>query len=88
MGRGGRRDPDEYVTINAEVYWDQFTGRKAVRPCAGEEFPQNLRIECAKEIREFKVDTKVRLRVVETDREGKGIFLYSSYKWPFELLSE
>lgn len=40
-----------------------------------------MKIECAREIRNYSVGTKVRLAVVETEKEGGKPFLYSSYKW-------
>lgn len=36
MGRGGRRDPDEYELIKAEVYYDNVARKNKVRPCKGE----------------------------------------------------
>ena len=87
MGHGGRRDPSEYVSILAEVYYDQGKGRNGVRPCQGEQFPNTMKIECARVIREYPVGTVVRLDVVETEREGSRKFLYSSYKWLHQKIS-
>ena len=82
MGRGGRRDPDEYITITAEVFYDSSRRKNGVRPCEGQVFPQDMKIECSREIRNYPVGTKVKLDVVETEKEGSKLFLYSSYKWP------
>lgn len=87
MGRGGRRDPSEYVYIFAEVYYSGSHGKNKVRPCAGEQYPQNMNIECAKAIRRYPVGTKLKLKVVDTEREDGETFLYSSYKWPHEVVS-
>ena len=86
MGRSGRRHPNEYVYIVAEVFFDHERRTSRVRPIAGEVFPTDMRIECAKEIHELPVGTKVRLKVVETEIEGGRKFLYSSYKWDYELV--
>ncbi len=60
-----------------------------VRPAKGQFYPQSLRVECSRSItRDFPVGTKFRIQVKLTDREGEGEYLYSSYKWPFEVVSE
>ena len=38
-------------------------------------------------VTDYSVGTKFRIRVKLTDREGSTPFLYSSYKWPFEMFS-
>ena len=86
MGRGGRRDPSEYITITAEVFYSPQHRKNKVRPCLGEQFPQSMNIECARAIRQYSVGTKIRLRVVDTEREDGELFLYSSYKWKHELV--
>ncbi len=86
MGHGGRRDPSEYTTIIAEVFFDPEVRKNGVRPCKDQPFPQNLKIECARVIRNYPRGTKVKLDVVETDRDGSRPFLYSSYKWNHEVI--
>lgn len=86
MGRGGRRDPSEYVYIKAEVFFDSERRDKRVRPIVGEVFPTHMRVECAQKIRDLPIGTIVRLKVAETDKEGSRKFLYSSYKWSHEVL--
>ena len=87
MGRGGRRDPSEYVYITAEVFFDPEKNGQCVRPVAGEVYPANMRIECSGEIHKLPIGTKVRLKVTETEiGEGGRKFLYSSYKWDYELV--
>lgn len=81
-----RHDPDEYISIVAEVFYDPARRKNGVRPASGELFPQSMKIECSREIRDYAVGTKVRLRVVETDKEGGRPFLYSSYKWAHEVV--
>ena len=82
----GRRDPSEYVIIIAEVFYDASRRKNGVRPCAGEVFPQTMKIECARAIRDYAIGTKVKLDVVETEKEGSRSFLYSSYKWRHEIV--
>lgn len=84
----GRRHPSEYTVITAEVYFDASSRKNKVRPTAGEQFPPTMNIECAREIRRYPLGTRVRLRVVDTDREGGKPFLYSSYKWAHEIVGK
>ena len=86
MGRSGSRDPSEYITIIAEVFYSPQHRKNKVRPCSGEQFPQSMNIECARVIRKYPVGTKVKLDVVDTEREDGVKFLYSSYKWSHELV--
>lgn len=69
MGHGGRRDPREYQTIIAEVFYDTEVSKNGVRPCKGQTFPQSMKIECSRAIRNYPIGTKIRLDVVETDKE-------------------
>lgn len=87
MGQGGRRDPSEYISIIAEVFYDSSRRKNGVRPCSGQPFSPTMKIECAREIRKYPLGTKVRLDVVETEKEGSKPFLYSSYKWPHDVVN-
>ncbi len=87
MGSVGRRDPSEYVDVVCEVFYDYSRRKNGVRPIAGEVFPQTMKVECAKEIRKLALGTHVRLSCVETKKEGSRPFLYSSYKWSYEVVS-
>jgi hypothetical protein len=86
MGRGGRRDPSEYIKITAKVFYSPRHGKNKVRLCLDEKFPQSMNIECARVIRQYSIGTKIRLRVVDTEREDGELFLYSSYKWKHKLV--
>lgn len=88
MGQGGRRNPSEYVTITAEVFYDTERRKNGVRPCENQPFPKTMKIECAKEIRNYPIGTLVRLDVVETEKEGSRTFLYSSYKWKHLVITD
>lgn len=88
MGHGGQRDPGEYRSILAEVFYDSSRRKNGVRPCPGQGFSQDMKIECAKKIRNYPIETKIRLRVVETAKEGSRPFLYSSYRWEHEIVEQ
>jgi hypothetical protein len=81
-----RHDPDDYISITAEVFYDTARRRNGVRPASDQPFPQTMKIECARKIRDYPVGTRVKLWVVETTKEGSRPFLYSSYKWKHELV--
>ena len=86
MGRGGRREEWEYTRIKAEIFYGSSRGKNGVRPCKGEIFSQSMKVECARKIRKYPLGTKIIIDVVETDREGGKPFLYSSYRWAYEVL--
>lgn len=87
MGRGGRRSPNEYTYIIAEVFFDPERRKNRVHPIAGESYPTNMLIECSKDIRALPIGTKVRLLVAETEKKDSRKFLYSSYKWAYDVIS-
>ena len=58
-----------------------------VRPVPGQPFPPSLRVECSRSlVRDYPVGTRFKIMAKLTDKEGEGQFLYSSYKWAFEVL--
>lgn len=86
MGYGGIRDDSEYIMIVAEVFYDPARRKNGVRPCEGQPFPQSMKIECSRKIRGYPVGTKIKLKVVETDKEGSKPFLYNSYRWEHTIV--
>jgi hypothetical protein len=82
-----QHQPQEYTSIVAEVFYDRDRRRNGVRPTDGQPFPCQMKIECSREIRDYPIGTKVRLRVVKTSKQDGRPFLYSSYKWAHEILS-
>jgi hypothetical protein len=81
-----------YVYVVVESYIPENTsglhGPVHIRPVKDEQFPQNIQVECSKKLsKDYSVGTKFRIQAKLTDREGSGDYLYSSYKWPFEVLS-
>lgn len=81
-----RHDPDEYILIVGEVFYDPARRKNGVRPASDQPFPQTMKIECARKIRDYPVGTKVKLWVVATTKEDSRPFLYSSYKWKHEVV--
>lgn len=86
--------PNEpYVMVEVESYLPKKTsglhGKVHIRPCTGQGYPENMRVECAKELTtNYPVGTRFRLRAKLTDREGTGEFLYSYFGWKFEVLTK
>lgn len=57
-------------------------GKVHIRPCPGQGYPTSMHVECSKKLsRDYRVD-----RAKLTDREGGGEFLYSRYRWRYEVL--
>ena len=64
-------------------------GKVHVRPVAGGKYSQSLQVECSKNLsRDFPVGTKFLIQAKLTDREGGGEYLYSSYRWDYEVVNE
>lgn len=84
--------PDEpYQFVEVESYRPDSTsghhGNIHIRPCNGQGYPRNMHVECSKELsRDYPVGTRFRIKAKLTDREGGGEFLYSSYRWAYEVL--
>ena len=84
-----------YHTIIVESFYPSSTaglhGPVHIRPAHDQIFPQTLMVECPKvlvDTRRHPVGTRFRLRVKLTNRLGSGEFLYNSYHWPYEVVSE
>lgn len=84
----GRRNPEEYVYIEAVLHWDPRRGEVRLCPAPDQGFPVTMKIECSKKIRLLPLNTRIRLKVVVKHPKGDGDtpHLYSSYKWPYEIL--
>jgi hypothetical protein len=62
-------------------------GKVHIRPAIESGYSTDLQVECSKAlIRDFPVGTKFRLQVKLTDRKGGGEYLYSSFRWKFEVV--
>lgn len=82
------KDPSEYINIIAEVYFDKSKHKNEVRPCVGQPFSRSMNIECASEIRNYHVGTKVRLKVVLKKTQGIKPHLYSYYGWAYDVVTD
>tara|TARA_R100000988_G_scaffold90662_1_gene54312 strand:+ start:329 stop:601 length:273 start_codon:yes stop_codon:yes gene_type:complete len=86
--------PEEpYFYIEVESFRPEQTsalhGKVHIRPCPGQGYSTALHVQCSKKLsKDYPVGTKFRIRAKLTDREGEGEFLYSSYKWDYEVLSK
>lgn len=63
-------------------------GKVHIRPVAGQlGIPEGLHVECSKSLTsDFPVGTKFRVKAKLTDREGRGEYLYSNFRWPVEVI--
>ncbi|TNC81291.1 MAG: hypothetical protein C9356_09295 [Oleiphilus sp.] len=62
-------------------------GKVHIRPVAGGKYSPDLAVECSKELsRDYPVGTKFKLQAKLTDREGGGEYLYSYFRWPYEVV--
>ena len=60
-----------------------------IRPIAGQKVPTHLFVQCSKALStEYEVGTRFKIRAKLTDRDGGEPFLYSSYRWPYEVVSQ
>lgn len=81
-----------YSWVQVESYTADRTsglhGTVHIRPVPGEQYPTNLRVECSKSMsRDYPVGTRFRIWAKLTDKEGGRPFLYTSWRWKFEVLS-
>jgi hypothetical protein len=59
-----------------------------VRPLSCQGFPDDVYVECSKEMRtSHPVGTKFKLRAKVTTREGGKPFLYSSFQWNYNVVT-
>ena len=84
--------PNEpYGDLEVESYYPASTsglhGSVHIRPCPGQDFPPSMHVECSKKLTtHYPVGTRFRIRAKLTDREGRGEYLYSSYREPYQVL--
>ena len=64
-------------------------GKVHIRPVAGYKYSPNLHVECSKKLSEnYPVGTRFKLQAKLTDRASGGEYLYSSYRWAYQVVSE
>jgi hypothetical protein len=84
----------EYSNIIVESFVaNVITGKHGtihIKPIPGQEpFMTTMFVECSKElIRNFPLGTKFRIKAKITSRDGGTPFIYSSYKWNYEVLKD
>lgn len=62
-------------------------GKVHIRPVEGGKYSPTLAVECSKKLsKDYPVGTKFLLRAKLTDREGGGEYLYSNYRWEYEVV--
>ena len=83
---------EKYHQITIETYHEVKSGKSSrihARRIVGERYPQSLDVECSKAMRkENPVGTKFRIWAKLTDRESGGEYLYTSWRWPYEIVDE
>jgi hypothetical protein len=80
----------DYRQIVIENYKDWSEGgRIRARPLPGQGYSTNLNVECSKSMREkHPAGTKFLIWAKLTTAEHGVPFLYSSYKWAYEVYDE
>lgn len=82
-------NPYEMVLVESYIPGDPSGrhGKVHIRPVPGGKYPSTLAVECSKKLsRDYPVGTKFMLQAKLTDREGGGEYLYSSYRWKYEVV--
>lgn len=70
-------------------YGEQSRHHIRVRPLPGQGFPIGMNVECSKRMRaSHPVGTKFKIQAKIKRKEGGPEFLYTSYKWPYEVMSD
>jgi hypothetical protein len=81
----------DYLSVVVESFWDTQRNRMAIRPVAGEAYPQDMVVESGENMRkDFPEGTKFRIQAKlksPKDRTCRA-HLYTSYKWKYEVLED
>ncbi len=81
---------EEYDQIVIETYKATKSGKSSkihARPVAGQKFPTTLDVECSRAMRrDHPIGTKFRVWAKLTDLKGGGEFLYTSWRWKYEIV--
>lgn len=85
-----RRDASEYQYVIVETVKDTIRNKVIARPVEGEAFPTTMHVECSKDIRN-KHPLGTRFRIKALVKQPKSLedrpHLYSSYKFPYDIVS-
>jgi hypothetical protein len=82
-------NPYEYVIVESfePERASGLKGKVHIRPAPGGKYPTTLHVECSKKLsKDFPVGTRFKLQAKLTDREDGGEYLYSSFRWPYEVV--
>ena len=84
---------EPYLSVVVESYTPAQTsglhGPVHVRPVAGQGYPTNMHVECAREMKDtsrYPLGTRFRIKAKLTDKEGGEDFLYTSWRWKYDAL--
>ncbi len=85
--------PEEpYIQIVVETYIESGSGLHGdihVRPIAGQQVSQNLRVRFPKALRRsHPIGTHFLVYAKLTDREGGGDFVHTNHAWDVEVLGK
>jgi hypothetical protein len=82
----------DYSHIIVESYYPSSThnlhGPIHIRPLKDQEpFLYTMHVECSKDLSyDYPVGTKFRIRAKIVKKNDRPSFIYSHYKWPYEVL--
>ena len=82
-------NPYEMVLVESYILTEQSGkhGKVHIRPIAGHKYSPDLDVACSKKLsRDYPVGTRFVLQAKLTDLEGGGEYLYSSYRWKYEVV--
>ena len=83
---------EKYHQVIIETYYEVKSGKSTnvhARPIEGQIYPTDLDVECSRKMRQkHPIGTQFKVYAKLTDREGGGEFLYTSWRWPYEVVSE
>lgn len=82
-----------YESVLVESYKSNNTsgkhGKIHIRPVAGHKYSSTLQVECSKKLSDldlYPLGTKFLIQAKLTDREGGGEYLYSYFRWSYEVM--
>lgn len=82
----------DYRSVVIETYKavGEPSGKKIrARPLAGQGLPTDMHVECSSSMRKsHPVGTKFLIKAKVTNREDGPPFLYTSWRWRYEVLSD
>ena len=83
---------EPYIRIVVETYIESGSGLHGiihVRPIAGQQVPQSLRVRFPKALRHaHPIGTRFRVYAKLTDREGRGEFVHTNHAWDVEVIGK